>query len=575
MSVEILAQDADGPTVLLGRGAERAVADAVVARGARRVMLVASSRRPEGAQRLAEALGARHAAIFHTEVPQVPGSVADAAVAQARRVDADWLIAHGGGTPVGVAKAVALATDVRLAAVPTTYAGSERTNIWGVTRDGVKTTGRDDRVRPVVVGYDPQLTLGLPRELSVASLLNAMAHSVDALCDADATPAAHQAARDSLPRLWAAIGGLAADPTDVGARADAARGAWLASEALNGARMALHHKLAHVLGGSHGLPHARTHAALLPHTMQFNLPAAEAVAAQLSDAVGDDDPAAAVYDQLRAVGLPVSLRELDLPLDVLESVIDEVLAKQYANPRPVTAAGLRPFLLDLWQGRRPSRHARRQSALRSGGGHGEQLPAEVGPGLSHSERVVLAVHGRGANADRFAADLQRRMGEGLARSTTIVAVQAHRCTWYPRGFRAPLEGNQPHLDQALAALDAAWARLRAERPAADIVVVGFSQGACLVLTWLQTTDARPERILAFTGAHTPLPASPGDWAAAQGARVHVGSAAADPWVGREQVEETVQLLRTHGATVELHLVETDEHTIHPPDEAALRRALES
>ena len=582
--VDVLLDGAEGGDhVVLGADAEAAVVGALVARGARRVLLVATARHPEGAERLAVLLGERHAGTFLTEVPQVPGEVADAALEKAQQTSADWVLAHGGGTAVGVAKAVALLAPVdapvQVAAVPTTYAGSERTNIWGLTRDGAKQTGRDDRVRPRIVGYDPQLTRHLPRKLSLQSLLNAMAHSIDALYDAAATEAAHQAARDSLPLLWRAIRALQHDPADLDARAAATRGPWLASEALNGASMALHHKLAHVLGGSHGLPHAPTHAALLPHTLQFNLAAAPAVHEALSQAFGDDDPAAALYDQMRAAELPVSLRELELPLEALEAVVEAVMAKQYANPRPLDAHALRPFLLDLWQGRRPSRAARRLAPLASGGSHGEQLPTLLGANLSHSERVILAVHGRGANADRFAADLQRRMGDELARSTAIVALQADRCTWYPRGFRAPLADNQPQLDHALAAVEAAYQRLLVDHSPDDVVVVGFSQGACLVLTWLQTTSARPRQVLAFTGAHTPLPAERGTWRAAAHARVHLGSAVDDPWVTRDQVEETAALLRSHGAEVDLQLVDEPAlrsvHAIHPPDDTALRRALES
>jgi maleylacetate reductase len=556
----------------MGPDAEAAVVQALVDRGAERVLLVATARHPEGAERLAALLGDRHAGTFRTEVPQVPGAVADAAVAKARDLDADWVLAHGGGTAVGVAKAVAIEVDVQVAAVPTTYAGSERTNIWGLTRDGVKTTGRLDRVRPRVVGYDPELTRGLPRTLSLQSLLNALAHSIDALYDADATATARASAEESLPVLWEALQALADDPQDLDARALATRGAFLASEALGGASMALHHKLAHVLGGSHGMPHAPTHAALLPHTLQFNLAASPDLPRLLSDAWGTDDPAAALYDRMRDASLAVSLRELELPLDALDDVREAVLAKRYANPRPISDEVLRPFLLDLWQGRRPSVHARRWPALGSGGPHGEQLPTELGPALSDARKVVLAVHGRGANADRFAADLQRRMGPELAATTTIVALQADQCTWYPRGFRAPLEDNQPPMDHALAALDAGWRALRGRFEPEDIVVVGFSQGACLLLTWLQVTDARPRRVLAFTGSHTPLP---GDWSAAKGAHVHMGTAAEDPWIAAEVFDDAVAAVGKHAASVSVHRVPGTEHTIHPPDDAALRRALEA
>jgi maleylacetate reductase len=573
MRVEVLQDGADaGDHVVLGPDAEVAVVHALVARGAQRVLIVAMSRHPQGAERLAALLGERSAGTFLTEVPQVPGEVADAAVAMARDLGVDWVIAHGGGTAIGVAKAVALVSDVQVAAVPTTYAGSERTDIWGLTRDGVKTTGRNARVRPRIVGYDPALTQKLPLKLSLQSLLNALAHSIDALFDADAAEAGHIAASASLSVLWRAIAALQQDPEDLDARSLATRGAWLASEALNGAKMALHHKLAHVLGGSHDMPHAPTHAALLPHTLQFNLSSAPEVHRQLTNAFAAADPAAALYDRMRTAGLAVSLRELKLPLDALGDVREQVLAKRYANPRPISDQVLHLFLLDLWQGRRPSVHARRWQALSSGGAHGEQRPAVLGPAVGDARKVVLAVHGRGANADRFAADLQRRMGTELAATTTIVALQADQCTWYPHGFRTPVQDNQPQMDHALAAIDAAWQAVRLYAEASDIVVVGFSQGACLLLTWLQRTAARPRYVLAFSGAHTPLP---GNWAAARGAHVHLGTAVEDPWIPPESFDESVAAVGEHAASVAVHRVPGAQHTIHPHDDAALRCALEA
>ena len=139
--------ETDADTVLFGTGAEGQVAEALVALGAERVLLVAMDRHPEGAHRIATALGDRSVGVFLTDRPQVPGDVADAAVARARETNADWVLAHGGGTAVGIAKAIALEVDVQIGAVPTTYAGSERTNIWGITRDGIKTTGRDVIIR--------------------------------------------------------------------------------------------------------------------------------------------------------------------------------------------------------------------------------------------------------------------------------------------------------------------------------------------------------------------------------------------------------------------------------------------
>ncbi|MCA9570168.1 MAG: iron-containing alcohol dehydrogenase, partial [Myxococcales bacterium] len=206
-------------TVLFGAGTEAAAARTLRELGAERVLLVALAHHRAGADRVAAALGDAAVGVFTLSGPQVPGATVDAAVETARQAGADWVVAHGGGSAIGVAKAVALHLPVALGALPTTYAGSERTDIWGVTRDGEKQTGRDERVRPRLVVYDPDLTASLDRDVTLASLANALAHAIGALCAVEATAGARDAAGRSLAPLVSAIRALAADPADTAARA--------------------------------------------------------------------------------------------------------------------------------------------------------------------------------------------------------------------------------------------------------------------------------------------------------------------------------------------------------------------
>jgi homogentisate 1,2-dioxygenase len=564
--VETLSREPD--RVVFGAGAEASAATLLVELGARRVLLVAQDRHAEGAARIAGALGDRAAGVFTTDRPQVPGEVADAAVARARDAGVDWVLAHGGGTPIGVAKAIALALPVSLAAVPTTYAGSERTNIWGVVRDGKKTTGRDDRVRPRLVVYDPLLTLDLDRTLSLDSLFNALAHSVEAFYAADATPDLRRAAEDSFEPLLAGIRAVAAAPGELAGRELALRGAALASMALGGASMGLHHKLAHVLGGSFDTPHARTHATLLPYVLGFNAPAAPALVRALHRAWGAGDPPAFLYDLQRSLGLATSLRALGLTADALDTIADHVLEAKYPNPRPVERAPLRELLDDAFHDRRPSLVTRR-IAVAAASPHGAMAATVRGAPVESASVVILALHGRGASADRFAADLERRIGPRT--DLTIVAPQAHDNTWYPKGFLAPVAENQPGLDSALAVVETLYRALAATVGAERVVVAGFSQGACLALTWLSQTPSRPRRVLAFTGAPTPLPTA--DYAAAHGVELHMGAAAGDPWVARDVFEAAAARFREAGAVVNATLVPGDTHGIHAPDDDALRRAV--
>jgi maleylacetate reductase len=266
----------------------------------------------------------------------------------------DWVLAHGGGTPIGVAKAIALEMDVKIAAVPTTYAGSERTNIWGVTRDGRKLTGRDDRVRPRLVVYDPALTLALDRGVSLDSAFNALAHAVEALYAHDASDHVKAQAEQSAALLHAGITAIAKDSRNLEGRTLTLRGAALAAEALGAVSMGLHHKLAHVLGGSVGTPHARTHATLLPYTLRFNAPAAPGMVAALKRAFGCDDPSAALYDWQRSLGLATSLRALGVTENALAKIAGEALELRYPNPRVVDRVGLLALLDDAFHDRRPS-----------------------------------------------------------------------------------------------------------------------------------------------------------------------------------------------------------------------------
>lgn len=340
--------------IVFGAGREADAAGELVRAGAQRVLLVAQAHHRAGADRVALALGERAAGVFTEVTTQVPIEVAEAARAQARALGVDWVLAHGGGTAIGVAKAVALTEEVSVAAIPTTYAGSERTNIWGLTTEGVKTTGRDDRVMPALVIYDPALTRTLPLPISLQSLLNAMAHSVEALYAEDATDEVKHAAEQSLAPLLGSMRRIAADPTGLEGRADALYGAYLAATALGKASMGLHHKLCHVLGGSFGTPHAAAHAIVLPHVMAFN--ARDEALARMQRALDHEDPAALVWATARELGVPTALSAFGLTEAELPRVAEQVLAKRYANPRPFDADDVTRILEGALVGRQPSRH---------------------------------------------------------------------------------------------------------------------------------------------------------------------------------------------------------------------------
>ncbi|MBV9880836.1 MAG: maleylacetate reductase [Gemmatirosa sp.] len=353
---ELLGAGFDAPPlparVLFGTGALDRLPELVDALGARRVLVVASAGRGSLIERVVALLGDRLADVDTSAVMHVPARVASAAHARAESSGADLVVALGGGSAIGLAKAIALAGGPPIVAVPTTYSGSEMTAIWGLTRDGAKETGRDERVRPRAVLYDPALTLSLPPRASGPSALNAVAHAVEALYAPDASPLVALAATEALRALASSVSRVIRAPDDVAARAEALYGAWLAGLALGASTMGLHHRLCHVLGGTFGLPHAETHAVLLPHTAAYNAAAAPAAMATAGLALGTPDVPAALHALLADVagttGAPASLRALGMSAPDLDRAAAIAAARPYPNPRPVTVDGVRDVLQRAW-----------------------------------------------------------------------------------------------------------------------------------------------------------------------------------------------------------------------------------
>ena len=290
-------------------------------------------------------LGDRLAGVCDRAALHVPFDHVRHALSQVDVVAPDALLTVGGGSAVGLAKAIALERHLPIVAVPTTYAGSEMTGIWGVTEGDQKRTGRDARVTPRLVVYDPRLTLSLPVAVSAASGMNAIAHAVEALYAANVGPVAAGAAEDALRSLGRALPMVVARPDDLQARTLAMRGAHAAGVALELASMGLHHKICHVLGGTFGLPHAPTHAAVLPRVVAFNTPAAPAAMARVADALGGIDAAAGLAALNETLGLTMSLRRLGLREADVDRAAELVAASSYGNPRPATVADVRELLL--------------------------------------------------------------------------------------------------------------------------------------------------------------------------------------------------------------------------------------
>ena len=340
--------------VVFGAGSVDQLADEVDALGWGRVAVLCTPGRRAQGEDVGRWLGARCAAVLADAVMHVPAGPAEQTIAAVRDLGVDGCVAVGGGSALGLAKIVARADVAPYLAVPTTYSGSEMTSVWGTTVDGVKTTGRDPRVRARVVIYDPELTVGLPVATTVTSAMNAVAHAAEALYASDASPLTDLMAGRGVQEFLAALPVLARDPRDAGARAAALVGAWLCGSCLGATTMGLHHKLCHVLGGTYGLPHAETHTVVLPHVLAQLLPGQPRAAAALALAVGDDDPARELWRRAGALRAPRSLAELGLAESALVPVVDTLTdSGRSAAAGGVRAGALHALLVAAYRGEEP------------------------------------------------------------------------------------------------------------------------------------------------------------------------------------------------------------------------------
>jgi maleylacetate reductase len=348
--------------VVFGAGRLDRLPAEVAALELRRVLVIAGGAAARHGERVAARLGARAVGRFDRVAQHVPEQLAAEAVETAKAVRADGLCSVGGGSATGLAKAVAVALDLPIVTVPTTYAGSEATAVYGITGER-KRTAADPRARVRTVVYDPTLTLGLPARATAASGFNALAHAVAGLTAPAADPMAALAAGEAVRLIRRALPVAVREPGRLDARGELLWAAWLAASSLPAAGGGLHHRLCHVLGGRYGLVHAEVHAVLLPHTVAALSGAGANRGAEATDlasrdrtlalaAAGPvlgDDPAAALRALAAEVGIPAGLAALGMPADKLDSAAAEaatVVAPDH--PRHGDAGWFRTLLSDAY-----------------------------------------------------------------------------------------------------------------------------------------------------------------------------------------------------------------------------------
>ena len=346
--------DQPAARVIFGAGSLDRLAEEVQRLGAKRAIVLSTPEQRADAEDAARRLGQASAGVYAEAVMHVPIETARAAREEAKRREADCCVAIGGGSTVGLGKAIALESGLPIVAVPTTFAGSEMTPIYGITEGGVKKTGKDRRVLPKTVIYDPTLTLTLPANIAGPSGMNAMAHCVEALYAQDANPVISLLAAEGIRALARSLPVVVREPRTLDAHADALYGAWLGGTVLGAVGMAIHHKLCHALGGSFNLPHAEVHTVILPYAAAYNQEAVPEAMGVVAEALGAKSAPQGIYDLSVSIGAAVALKDIGMPLDGLDRAAEIATQNPYYNPRPVEYAGVRKLLEDAYWGKRPA-----------------------------------------------------------------------------------------------------------------------------------------------------------------------------------------------------------------------------
>ncbi len=330
--------------VVFGAGKIAVAASEAKRLGIKRPLVITTSHQAEAVRTLineVEGVGFASAAM-HT-----PVAVTEMAMAVMEAESCDGTIALGGGSSTGLGKAIAFRTDLPQLVIPTSYAGSEMTNILGETADGAKTTKRDPKIQPETVIYDPDLLGTLPAPFAATSGMNAIAHAVEGLYAVDGNPIVSLMAEEGIRALASAL------PKGKAGLEQALYGAWLCGTVLGSAAMALHHKLCHVLGGTFDLPHAETHAVILPHATAYNAPASGDAMNRVMRALGAASAARGLYDLAKMLGAPVALRDIGMSEKGLDRTADIAVANPYPNPKPLERMAIRQLLENAYHGRRP------------------------------------------------------------------------------------------------------------------------------------------------------------------------------------------------------------------------------
>ena len=339
--------------VIFGVGRLQNLPEEVKRLGCTRALILSTKSQEQSGIQVQKLLGTAAVGLYANATMHTPETITLEAVQYAKKVNADCLVSVGGGSTIGLGKAIAYRTDLPQIVVPTTYSGSEATPILGQTANNQKTTLKSDKVLPEVILYDVDLTLTLPAKMTITSGMNAIAHAVEALYSPEANPMTDMLAEQGIAAIARALPLIHKNPQDKEARSDALFGAWACGTCLGAVGMSLHHKLCHTLGGSFNMAHAETHTVILPHAVVYNAPGARKAIETVARALGVENAAQGLFDMAKNLGAPCSLKELGFKEDDIPRAAEIACRAPYPNPVSLEMQKILELLRNAWAGNRP------------------------------------------------------------------------------------------------------------------------------------------------------------------------------------------------------------------------------
>ena len=316
-----------------------------------RLIVLCSPSRTDMARRATASVADRCIGLCDASAPNMPREAFDRVIAEIERHKVDGFVVIGGGSPIGLAKATAVATRLPYIAIVTTYSGSEMAPRWRIGIADKQVSGDDRAALPATAIYDPELALDLPVRMTAASGMNAVAHAVESLYGPDTNPVVQTMAEEAVRRIGSSLPRVVESPRDLAARTDLAYGAWLAANFRS--EVGLEHAIAQRVRQWFNLDHAHTHAVATPYAIGFNAAAAPDAMARIKRALGVPDAAHGLYDLNVRIGLPTGLKGLGLREDDIAKAVEVVSKIKIDHPRPVGRADLAEVIRQAYFGEPP------------------------------------------------------------------------------------------------------------------------------------------------------------------------------------------------------------------------------